>query len=156
MFERFHVFTGTPCNEVTTDIHINAILYILPKMFLLDNHCYLQLDILWLKRNVERHMSCRGASAFPAGLLLLYLPGCFFLHSTTGCGPSCYIAPTCIYVCLCVCAWVSSCTYRQLMKSKCLAAVVTVVRLSQCLQSKATKLLDSSRLKQWPREDRFM
>lgn len=30
------------------------------------------------------------------------------------------------------------------MKSKCLAAVVTVVRLSQCLQSKATKQLDLS------------
>lgn len=40
--------------------------------------------------------------------------------------------------CVCVCACVSSCTHTQLMKSKCPAAVVTVVRLSRCRHSEAT------------------
>lgn len=45
------------------------------------------------------------------------------------------ILPLLAYVCVRAC--VSSCTHTQLMKCKCLAAVVTVVRLSRCLQSKA-------------------
>lgn len=71
---------------------------------------------------------------------LLRLSCCSFLRSTAGRGPSCYIAPT--YVCVCAC--VSSCTHTQLMKSKCPAAVVTVVRLSRRRHSEATTRPDWS------------
>lgn len=50
----------------------------------------------------------------------------------------------CPYLHVCVCACVSSCTHTQLMKSKCPAAVVTVVRLSRCRHSEATTRPDWS------------
>lgn len=113
------------------------------------------MDILCLKHNVQRHVnsSCWSRSEpstfpvhiFPAGLHGLKpasLTPRLLLPPQHCRGPSCYIAPT--YICVCARACVSSCTHIQLMKSKCLAAVVTVVRLSQCLQSKATKQLDPS------------
>lgn len=50
----------------------------------------------------------------------------------------------CPYLHVCVCACVSSCTHTQLMKSKCPAAVVAVVRLSRCRHSEATTRPDWS------------
>lgn len=54
----------------------------------------------------------------------------------------------CPYLHMCVRACVSSCTHIQLMKCKCLAAVVTVVRLSRDVRSKDTQQLDLSWSKQ--------